>query len=251
MWAKMIHFLRNLTFIALLLLSACGGKSKSSAMRIGIDPSWTSLELPEKQTNVTAFSNELLLEISRLKKIQLATVVRSWDNLLSGLQEKHYEGVLSSLVPYNFNQKQYDFSDIYLRTGPVLVLPYNSSIDSLDELDGKEIAVQRGSPDAAILEKHPKILIRIYDSIPQAFNDILTGTVDGAIAPILLAESYSQDLYSGQLKVATPPLNDDGLRLITLHNQSPSLMKAFNKGLKELKENGTYAALARKWGLSE
>ena len=247
----MIYFLRNFSFIILLLLSACGGKSKSSAMRIGVDPAWTSLQLPEKQTNVTAFSNELLLEISRLEEIQIATVARSWDNLLSGLQDEEYEAVLSSLMPYNFNQKQYDFSDIYLMTGPVLVLPYTSKIHSLDKLDGKEIAVQKGSPYAAILEKHPKILIRIYDSLPQAFNDILTGTLDGAIVPILIAESYCQDLYSEQLKIATPPLNDEGLRLITLHDQATSLMEAFNRGLKKLKENGTYAALARKWGISE
>ncbi len=247
----MIYWLRNFVFVCLLVLAGCGGKSKPASVRIGIDPSWYPLEISEKQIRVSAFSNELLQEISHLEKIQLATVTRSWDNLLSGLQEKEYEAILFSMMPYNFNQKQYDFSALYLMTGPVLVLPYTVEFTSFEALSGKEIAVQRGSADEPLLAKYPEILIRTYDSISQALNDILAGTIDGAVIPILTAESYCQDLYSGQLKIATPPLNQEGLRLITLHDAAPSLVEAFDAGLKKIKENGTYAALARKWGLSE
>jgi polar amino acid transport system substrate-binding protein len=157
---------------------------------------------------------------------------------------------LFSMLPYNFNLPKYDFSDPFLKTGPVLVVRYDSKIDSLNNLDGKEIAVQRGSSDANILEKYPNILIRIYDSLPEVFNAINAGSLDGAIAPSLLAESYTKDLYNKKLKVATPHLNDDGLRLITLNGKSTPLRDSFNRGLKNLKSNGTYDKLAQKWGLS-
>jgi polar amino acid transport system substrate-binding protein len=239
---------------ALFFLGACGSSS-SDVYRIGIDPNWYPLDLPGRMTNLTAFSNELLQEIARIEKIELAKVDTNWNTLVWGLRgDKNtrplYEAILSSMQPYIFHQKEYDFSTSFLATGPVLVMPVSSPVNALDQLEGKEIAILRGSEGALILEKYPGILIRTYDSLAQAFIDISKGTVDGLLCDALTATAYCQDLYSGQLHVATPPLNDAGLRLIVLHQKYPHLLAAFNSGLQKLHTSGKYDELIRKWRLS-
>lgn len=235
----------------LLFLCSCGSSGSKPDFRIALDPQWYALELPDRKSAIQAFSVELIEAIAKEKNLRIELYDRSWDNLVYGLTDQQYEGILSTMQPYLFYEKMYDFSDLYLPTGPTLVIPASIDIKSLDSMAGKEIAIQRNSNTALILEKHPGIIQRTYDSIPAALVDVANGTVDGAMVDILTAYAYCTDLFQGRLKIALPPLTHAGVRLVTLHNKSPRLISAFNDGLQSLKENGTFDKLAKKWNLIE
>ena len=239
-----------LFFLILATLSSCGGTS-NGGRKVGVDASWYPLQMGGLDNNVTAFSTELLTDIGRSQKIPFVKVTVNWDDLMEGLQKDKYEAILSSMPPYIFNQKDFDFSELYLPLGPVLVVRPDSSIHSLNNLNGQEIAVIAGSGNDLLLEKSEGVLIRYYTSIPQALDDIVNETIDGAVIDILTAVAYCRDLYQNKIKVATPPLNENGLRLITKHNTATDLIKGFNAGLKKLKKNGSYDKLLAKWQLDE
>jgi polar amino acid transport system substrate-binding protein len=127
----------------------------------------------------------------------------------------------------------------------------NSSFDSFAKLSGKEIGIVPDTKGALLLEKYPAILIRSYDSIPQALNDIVRGAIDGALIDNLSAVAYCQDLYQTELKIVSPPLTTEGLRLITLHGQASDLLLRFNRGLDKMKTTKAYDKLLLKWNLKE
>jgi polar amino acid transport system substrate-binding protein len=246
-----VGHISSLFLLLLLTLFSCGSSSSKGGRKVGVDPSWYPLELDQQEHNVTAFSTELLTKIGTLEKIPFIKVTANWDVLMEGLQKDQYEAILTSMPPYIFNEKLFDFSAVYLALGPVLVVPLQSTIHSLDTLDGKEIAVIAGSTGTLILEKSTGVLIRNYDTIPKALNDVAAGTIDGAMIDALSAVAYCRDLYQNVLKIATPPLTDEGLRLITKHGAAPDLIKAFDKGLHKLKKDGSYDQLLLKWNLQE
>ncbi|HSX12452.1 MAG TPA: transporter substrate-binding domain-containing protein [Rhabdochlamydiaceae bacterium] len=243
---------KPLLFLVLCLSFLTFGceKKKTYDYYVGIDPAWLPLDLPGMEKNLLAFSTELIQEIGQTKKKQIGIVTMSWDNLTEGLQKKHYEGILSSLYPYLFYEKKYSFSDVYLMTGPVLIVPTQSKVDSLSMLKGKEVGVIQDGALSVLLEKHDGMIIRTYDSVPELLNDLLRTGVDAAIVDSLTAHAYIRDLYHGQVKIVTAPLNEQGLRLITLYDHSPALLKLFNQGLKTLKATGRYEELLEKWNLS-
>ena len=242
---------RICSFLLCLFLTLAGCSSSSKKCTVAIDPSWYPLEFGERTNNINAFSTELLTEIGKIEKIPFVKLTVNWDTLLEGLKKGSYEAILTSMPPYIFNEKLFDFSDIYLPLGPVLVVPVASSIRSLQDLDGKEIAVIGGSSSAFLLEPIPGVLIRDYSSVPQALNSLASGSIDGALIDILSAVAYCNDLYQGQFKIVTPPLTDEGLRLVTLRGGAPGLIVGFNAGLQRLKKSGSYDELLAKWGLME
>lgn len=242
---------KGLYVLFFLFLVSCGGDHRNGTFTIGVDVAWFGIDFMGQQNNVTGFSRDLLKEIGKQKKMKLAFLPVNWDVLLSDMQAGRYNGCLSSLYPYIFNQANFDFSHTYLLTGPVLVLPESSKAKSLDQLSGKEIAYLVNSDGDLLLEKNPAILIRPYDNIPQALNDVVAGVIDGAVVNVLIASSYCQNIYAGELKIATPPMNDIGLRLLTPVHKDPQLIRAFNEGLEELKHSGTYDALLKKWSLGQ
>lgn len=237
-------------FFILGILLLCGCSSvKKNTYRIGVDPSWYPLELPGREKNVLAFSIELLQEVAKKEKLQLTLVRMNWDNLLWGLREKKYQAALSTLTPYVFYQRKYTFSNPYLLTGPTLILPADAKELSLDKMQGKEIAIVTGSEADTLLQVYPGVIIRSYESVPDALNALALGQVDAAVVDYLIGESYVNDLYQGKLKASGAPLTNEGLRLLVMHNESPKLIDRFDKGLAAIKASGAYDELLRKWGL--
>jgi ABC-type amino acid transport substrate-binding protein len=235
----------------LFFLSCGGGKTKQYDYQIAFDPAWYALESPGREPSITNFTLDLIEAIGKIEHVSIGVYDRSWSNLMYALQEGECDAICSTMQPYLFYEKLYNFSDIYLMTGPVLIIPFKAPALPLDKMSGKIIGIQRSSNGAIILEKYPGIIQRTYDSIQPALIDITTGDIDGAIVDILSAEAFMQDLFQGQLKIASPPLTPEGIRILALRGHTPELIKIFNRGLARLKENGKYAALAKKWKLAE
>lgn len=236
-------------FLGLLLTVSCG-KKKSSPYEIGIDPSWYPLQLGSQDERVLVFSLELLQEIAKREHLPLAIVRRSWDNLLWGLAEKKYPAVLSSMRPYTFYCDKYSFSNLYLKTGPVIVVGKNSKISTVEDLSMRRVAVVRGSSAALLLQKTPGVLLQGFDSIALCLQALANRDVHAAAIEVLVAQNFVNDFYKDSLKLVSEPLTNEGLRLLTLHNATPDLMRRFNRGLAEMKQNGAYDKLLEKWGLS-
>jgi len=191
----------------------------------------------------------VLSEIARLEKIHFKEVTRSWDNLDLGLREKKYDAILSSIYPHVYEQERYSFSDLYMHTGPVLVVKNQAQLDFSGTLADREIALHSKDIQTLLISIYPQATVRLYPTLPAVLDVLLNDVVDAAAMGRLLAIFYIQHLYKEKVKIATPPLNNAGLRLITLHGQHNGLITAFNRGLANLRTSGTYDTLVKKWGL--
>jgi polar amino acid transport system substrate-binding protein len=140
--------------VTCIFFLSCGGKKSGDFDYIvALDPLWYSLEAPGREADLTAFTTELILEIGKLEKVSIGIYQRSWSNLMYALQEGQCDAICSTMQPYLFYEKLYNFSNLYLMTGPVLVTPAQSPFKSLDRLKGEIIGIQRDSNAAIVFRK--------------------------------------------------------------------------------------------------
>ena len=240
----------HLSYLIILLFFFGCSSAPSKKYRIAIDMSWYSLDTMEKGQNITGFSREILEQMAILEKMEIELIPVNWDYLMEGLLKKNNDAILTSLPPLVIYQDVYQFSDLYLATGPCIVLRLGESIKNLSDLNGKEIAIQYGDLQSMqVLQRIPNILIRNYDMIPKALNATVHDQIDGVCISALGAWSYCRDLYSDSLHVVLGPLNDSGLRLVTTKDSSKFLIRKFNHTIRELKTSGKYSMLLEKWSL--
>lgn len=238
--------------VLLLLIKGCshGGKAFHT-YKVAYDSSWGNTNLMGKERNISAFSQVLLDTIAKNEKKRVELIQVTSDNdMIRGLYDHEYDGLLTTLQPSPINQMSLIFSDLYFKLGSVLIVREGSPVKGWNEFTRKIVAVQANSPNILDLEKDPTIQIKLYDNILNALADLDNGSIDGVLFPALPAYVYAHTFYAGKLKIVTEPLTDEGLRLVTLNTpQGKEFVDFFNGGLKNLKEDGSYDQLLNVWGL--
>lgn len=236
--------------MAVLLLCSSGcGKMFSKTYHVAIDPSFFPMNFRERESSVLAFCNELLSMVSKEANLNFVRINMSWDSINDGLRKNRYQAMLSCMSPNLINLTTYDFSDAVLRTGAVLVLPKKSSFHALTDLKGQLVAIDQTNSQIDFLTKYPKVDFTFYTSLTDALEKTSRGQYQGSLIPVIPAMAYVHDLYHESLTIASRPLTNDAIRLVTLHDQHSELQDMFNNALTKLIDSGEYHNLAKRWNL--
>ncbi|MBX9744168.1 MAG: transporter substrate-binding domain-containing protein [Chlamydiales bacterium] len=239
-----------LFFLVVCFFQCCGkAGSKEVSFRIGIDPNWYPLNLEVSQPFVNGFIEDVLLATSQYSGVEVIKVGANWDSLFEGLHQGRYDAILSSLPPYSSNKSKYDFSKNIVDLGPVLVVPVGASYTQLQDLSHEVVGVVLADPTLMILQKYPEIIVRKYETVPELLDALAKGSVEGALLDRLTALSFVRDRYIGQLKIASGPLTDEGLRLVSLKGRQTHLMDLFERSLSRLEKQKKLQELQTKWQL--
>lgn len=216
---------------------------------IARDVTWFPLDFLGKSRQVAAFSDELLNAIASEEKINVRIYSTASHQLFPGLHARHFQGVIVSEVPQGTLFENYVSSLPYFRFGSVLVVRKESQTTELNQLKGTAVGVLRGA-NLQFDHASSDITYIPYDNVLTALQHLSDGAVEGVIIDAFPAFAYTNSLFADRLRVASTPLSSQALRLIALKGpEGRALIRAFDHGLEVARNNGTYAALLKKWGL--
>jgi glutamine transport system substrate-binding protein len=148
-------------------------------------------------------------------------------------------------------RKAIDFSDPYYDSGlAAMVQSGNTSIRSIDDLNGKVIAAKTGTATIDWIKAHLKPKeIRQFPNIDQAYLALEAGRVDAAMHDTPNVLYFASTAGKGKVKVAGTPVSGDKYG-IGFPKGSP-LVASVNAELAKMKADGRYATLHKKWFGSE
>lgn len=223
---------------------------KTKAFRIGRDSTWYPLQLLGRERYLQAFTDDLFLAIAKQEDLHFQIAEVGPTQLFSGLDIGNYDAILTAEIPTVLNHEYYVFSDPIYLVGPVLIVPKNSKVTSLEEMEGQTVGLKRGFTTVFNLKHYPSVLFVTYDNMNIALDNLVTNRLDGVILDAMSAYSYADGFYSTKLKVVTSPLTTEGIRLVTLrHPLGEQLIEAFNEGLQKVKKEKIYQQLLKNWNL--
>jgi glutamine transport system substrate-binding protein len=145
-------------------------------------------------------------------------------------------------------KKIVDFSTPYFDAGlTVIVKNDNSNIKSADDLKGKTVAVKKGTTGAKYAQDNAaKLGIKVvqFNDSPAMFQEVANGNADALIEdyPVISYAIAQKDLG---LKIVGDRLNGDQYGIAVLKGQNQDLLKKINKGIEELKKDGTYDKIVK------
>lgn len=142
-------------------------------------------------------------------------------------------------------KQQVDFSDVYFLAGQSLLVPKGSPITGIQDLKGKTALVVKGSTsEKNIMEKAPEAVVKQFENYQDAFTALRSGkgdalTTDNAILIGMKLQDPNYDLVGG--------LFTDEPYGFAVKKGHDDFVQYVNEFLKEIKENGKYTEIYKKW----
>lgn len=257
-----------LAMLSVLVLSACGskdssgdqskgsGKNSLEAIKekdkivFGVKNDTRLFGLKDPKTgNIEGFDIDIAKEIAKIilgdeSKAEFKEVTSKTRIPL--LQKGDIDAIVATMTITEERKKEVDFSDVYFEAGQALLVKKGSPIKSIDDIKkGTKVLAVKGSTSAVnIREKAPDATVLEFENYAEAFTALKAGqgdtlTTDNAILYGMVDEDPNYQVV-GDIFTDEP-------YGIAVKKDSPELVQAINDALKELKDNGKYDELYKKW----
>jgi glutamine transport system substrate-binding protein len=249
--------LMSLIIIFAVVLTACGtGKNngsgdggKDKVYEVGIDSTYPPFEFKEGG-EYKGIDIDILKAIADSQGFKVKLNSMDFGGIIPAMQAGELDVAIAGMSITDDRKKVVDFSDPYFDAGLSLVVKKdNSDIKTLGDLKGKTVAVKKGTTGAKFAQENADKkgfkVVQFNDS-PAMFQEVSNGNAEALIEdyPVIKYAIAQKDLG---LKTVGDRLNGDKYGIAVLKGENADLLKKINKGLAELKDNGKYDEILKKY----
>jgi ABC-type amino acid transport substrate-binding protein len=217
-------------------------------LKVATEAGFMPFEFVAEDGQLTGFDMDIIKAIGDKlgMKVQIDNI--SWDGLIPALQNKVYDALIAGITITPERAESVSFSDPYFESVLTIVVNQNNKdITSLDSLKGKIAAVQISTTGDFAAEEIEGLgsLLR-YNTVPEAMQNVIMGTVHAMVVDLPVAEAYLAANPHAPLK-HVGPVADNEFYGIAVHKENQELLAKINQALAEIKADGTYDAIYEKW----
>ncbi|CAM2845585.1 transporter substrate-binding domain-containing protein [Paenibacillus sediminis] len=254
-----------------VILSACGTKDNNAAqannskgdsnlleqvkaagvLKVGMMGTYPPYNFLNDKKEMDGFDADIAKEIAKRLGVKVEFVAQEFSGMIAGLQAKKFDAVISQMTITPDRQKQMDFTEPYITNEVrIIVRDDNNSITKLEDFKGKKIGVGLGTNDEAYLRNEvlPKVgnfEIKTYDDVNTSLQDLNSGRIDATINNIYALKPIIEK-NGFKIKAVGEAIKADKAG-IAVRKGNPEFRDALDKALKDMKADGTYNAIFKKW----
>ncbi|MCL9659301.1 glutamate ABC transporter substrate-binding protein [Paenibacillus hunanensis] len=154
--------------------------------------------------------------------------------------------VIATMTITDERKKEVDFSDVYFQAGQSLLVKKGSPIKGIEDVtaDTTILAAKGATSIKNIEEKVPNVKVLEYDNYQDAFNALKAGQGDALTTDDAIL--YGMAAQDPNYEVVGKPFTDEPYGIAVKKGQT-ALVEAINKGLTDMKADGSYNELYKKW----
>ncbi|TLG80885.1 amino acid ABC transporter substrate-binding protein/permease [Vagococcus zengguangii] len=229
-----------ITFIAIVV--GYPSQAQAKTYDIGTDITFAPFEFENDKGEYEGIDIDLLNTIAKNKGFKVNLKPLGFDSSIQAVQSKQIDAMIAGMSITDERKKSFDFSEPYFDSGiQMAVKKGNDSITKLEDLKGKIVAAKVGTESATFLEDNQKkygYKVNNFDDATGLYQALKNGEADAIYDDYpVLGYAISQ----GQaLQFVGDKITGSSYGFAVKKGENQELLKLFNEGLKELKENGGY-----------
>ena len=183
--------------------------------------------------------------IAKKLGLELQVDDMDFDAALLAAQNGKSDMVMAGVTVDEERQAVMDFSDSYAKGVQVVIVPEDSDIQSIDDMDGKMIGTQRGTTGYIYCsDDYGEDMVTAFPSGANAVQALLSGKVDAVVIDSQPAQEFVAQ-NDGLKILDTEYVTED--YAIGVSKDNTALRDAVNNALKELIDDGTVQSILDKY----
>jgi polar amino acid transport system substrate-binding protein len=274
---------KPLVFLALLTVAAGCGSSKSTStatstpsgllaklpaaiqtskeIKVGSDVAYAPIEFFKEGTQqVQGVDYDIGQALGSKLGVKVTFLNAPFDGQPAGLKAKRFDMVMSARTDTKTRQAEDDFVDYFTAGTAILVQKGNpKNINSLDDLCGKTVALEKGTTQADVADGQStkcqaagKATVNVLklDKDTDALQQLKIGRSDADLNDFPVAAYNAKTSGGGNDFQVTGQQFQSAPYGIAFSKDSTQLRDAVQLALKAIIADGTYDQILSKWGVS-
>lgn len=251
---KMMMLLLATTMV--VSLAGCGSKKEEAAAGgkkwvIATDTAFKPFEYKAEDGNYVGIDIDILDAIAKDQGFEYDLQVLGWDASIAACQAGQADGMIAGAsITEERKSSGWIFSDGYYDANQSMAVASDSAITGFSDLDGKTVAVKTGSMSAEYAESLAgdyNFSITYFEDSPTMYQAVVGGQVAAVFddTPIMASNIKDNGIA---MKLVDGTGNEPasyGFAIFDAKNQE--LVDKFNAGLANIKANGTYDEIIKKY----
>lgn len=252
---------------AVLLLAACGSNTanpestsgdsdtaeedllakvqEEGTLTIGTEGTYPPFTFHDETGKLTGFDVEIAEEVASRLGVEAEFLETQWDAMFAGLDAERFDMVANQVGINPERQESYEFSDPYITSTAVLVVPKGSEIQAFEDLEGK-LSAQSLTSNYAETAKSFGAEIEGVEGFNQAIELLNSGRVDATVNDNLTVLDFLKQRPDANIEIVDEA-DDAAQSALLFRKGSGPMIEEVNKALAEMIEDGTYEEISNKW----
>lgn len=237
-----------------LTLVACGSSEKKTdnddkTLVVGFDQNFPPFGFQDDNGEYTGFDIELAKEAAKRMDMEIVLQPIDWDAKDMELESGTIDCIWNGFT-INGREDQYTWTDAYMDNSQVVVVRADSGIETLADLEGKIVEVQKESSAQSAIDDNEDLKSTFGDYLQvadynTAMMDLESGAVDAIAMDIFVAKDQIAN-KDGQMKILEETISTEQYGVGFLKGNT-ELRDQVQDVLKEMVKDGTFKEISEKW----
>ncbi len=253
---KILFFFLLIGFVT---LSACGKSDDTSSsngdseeskeLKVVTDAAFAPFEYMEGD-KVVGFDADLGKAVLEEAGYKMNFEHVGWENMLLQTEQGDADLAIAGISITDERKETYDFSSPYFVSTQMILVPEDSEVESVADLEDKTVGVQistTGDIEASRIFGENSDQIKKYEQVPLAIMGMKTGDVDAVIVDNVVAQEYMKTNPDEGIKGVYDNESFEEEFYGFMFPKGSEIVGELDEALQTVIENGTYTKIYKEW----
>lgn len=234
----------------------------TKTLKVATNANWPPQSFINENNELDGFDVDVAREIAKRMNVELKLVTPNWDIVTAGNWHRRWDMHIGSMTPTKKRAEVLAFPAVYYYTPAGVVVHKDSTVSSINQLNGKRIGIGYGTTYELYLQKNLTIdakgapafsylidnpTIKTYETGTLALDDLRLGDslrVDAVLSSIPSILDAIENGYP--IKLVGKPIFYEPLA-VTTDLGDPEFGSELQNIIDAMRADGTLSTLSKKW----
>lgn len=220
----------------------------------GLEVGYKPFEFRDENNEIVGYDIDVANEIGKRLGVEARPQGTNWATVIQTLYDGGFDLILGGMTATEKRYQRVNFSIPYMDASSGLLVMSNSGIMDRSELGGKTVSAGAGTPQINQLKLSAEELgfeysgeIKTYDSDAVAYEAMRVGRIDAYASTIVSLLEFAKTTEDFDVLPFASDMWEQEWTAMAFRKEDETLRAAFNEAIRDMKADGTLAALQEKW----
>jgi len=249
-----------------LALAGCGKKdggdaasaasapaSSTAAARVlvvGTDAQYAPFESQNEKGEIVGFDIDVVKAAAAKAGLEVKFVNTPWEGIFNALNQGDRDLLVSAITITDQRKQSMDFTAPYFDAVQWMAVKADSKVAKFDDLKPLKVGVQTGTTGDEVVGKlqgKTSPNVKRFESTPLALKELEAGGIDAVVADNGVVINYVTNNTGAKFKTVSDASFSPEQYGIAVKKGNADLLAKINKGLADIRADGTYDSIYKKY----